>query len=106
LEVARPGRGHISIRETGFPRRLSRCTVTRAWRTGTQNGVSEREEKDVRVCKINMRECDERREYRNIRILAERLNFNIPERAWNNLGYEYNLLHHGLDSAVVSWIDL
>ncbi|KAF2185814.1 hypothetical protein K469DRAFT_707480 [Zopfia rhizophila CBS 207.26] len=62
--------------------------------------------KDVRVYKINMRRSDERREYRNIRLLAERLNFDIPERAWNNSEYEYIFLHHVPDSAVVGWIDL
>ena len=31
--------------------------------------------KDVRVYKVNMRRSDERREYRNIRLLAERLGF-------------------------------
>jgi hypothetical protein len=61
--------------------------------------------KDVRVYMINMRESDERREYRNIR-LAERLGFDIPERAWNNSKYEYIFLHHVPESAVVGWIDL
>lgn len=40
------------------------------------------------------------------RLLAERPDFDIPERAWNNSEYEYIFLHHVPDSAVVSWIDL
>ena len=60
-----------------------------------------REGKDVRVYTVNMRESDERREYRNIRLLAERLHFVIPEHAWNNSEYEYVFLHHVPDSAVV-----
>ncbi len=60
----------------------------------------------MRVYKINGRKGDERREYRNIRLLAERLGFDTPERAWNNSEYEYIFLHHVPDSAVVSWIDL
>lgn len=76
-------------------------------------GVAQREaerrigegKKDVRVYKINMRRSDERREYRNIRLLAERLDFDIPERAWNNSRYEYIFLHHVSDSAVVQlWV--
>lgn len=62
--------------------------------------------KDVRVYTINMRKSGERREYRNIRLLAERLNFDIPERAWNNSEYEYIFLHYVPDSAVVDWVDL
>ena len=62
--------------------------------------------KDVRVYKTHMRENDERRVYCDIRLLAKRLDFDIPERAWNNSGYEYIFLHHVPDSAVVSWIDL
>jgi hypothetical protein len=62
--------------------------------------------KDVRVYEINMRESEERREYRNIRLLAERLDFDIPERAWNNSKYQYIFLHHVPDSAVVGWTDL
>ena len=62
--------------------------------------------KDMRVYKINMRKSHERREYRNIRLLAERLGFAIPERAWNNSEYEYIFLHYVPDSAVVGWIDL
>ena len=62
--------------------------------------------KDVRVYTINMRRSDEYREYRNIRLLAERLDFGIPERAWNDSEYEYIFLHHVPNSAVVGWIDL
>lgn len=61
--------------------------------------------KDVRVYKINTRRSDERRGYRNNRLLAERLDFDIPECAWNNSEYEYIFLHHVSDSAVVGWID-
>jgi hypothetical protein len=61
---------------------------------------------DVRVYEINMRRSAERREYRNIRRLAERLELDIPERAWNNSEYEYIFLHHVPDIAVVGWIDL
>lgn len=76
-------------------------------------GVAQREaerrigegKKDARVYKINMRRSDERREYRNIRLLAERLDFDIPKRAWNNSRYEYIFLHHVPDSAVVQlWV--
>ena len=77
-------------------------------------GVAQREaerrigegKKDVRVYEINMRRSDERREYRNIRLLAERLDFDIPERAWNNSKYEYIFLHHVPDSAVVGLMKL
>lgn len=62
--------------------------------------------KDVRVYKINMRRSDERREYRNIRRLVERLGSDVPECAWNNSEYEYIFLCHVPDSAVVGWIDL
>ena len=64
------------------------------------------EGKDVRVYKINMWESDERREYRNIRLLAAMLDFDIAEHAWNNPEYQYIFLHHVPDSAVVGWIDL
>jgi hypothetical protein len=37
---------------------------------------------------------------------AERLDFDIPELAWNNSEYEYIFVHHVPDSAVVDWIDL
>lgn len=62
--------------------------------------------RDVRVYKINMRRSHAPREYRNIRLLAERLEFDIPERAWNNSEYEYIFLHHVPDIAVMGWIDL
>ena len=65
-----------------------------------------RGKKDVRVYMINMRESDERREYRNIRLLAERLDFDIPELAWNNSEYECVFLHHVPDSAIMGWTDL
>lgn len=65
-----------------------------------------RGKKDVRVYMINMRKSDERREYRNIRLLAERLDFDIPELAWNNSEYEYVFLHHVPYSAIVAWMDL
>ncbi|KAL8929868.1 MAG: hypothetical protein Q9208_001012 [Pyrenodesmia sp. 3 TL-2023] len=77
-------------------------------------GVAQREaerrvadgKRDVRVYTIDMRRSDERREYRNIRRLAEKLDFDIPEPAWNNSKYEYIFLHHVPDSAVVVWNDL
>ena len=62
--------------------------------------------KDVRVYEVNMRKSHERREYRNIRLLAERLDFDIPERAWNNSEYEYIFLHHVPDSAIVGWTSI
>ena len=62
--------------------------------------------KDVRIYEINMRESDERREYRNLRLLAEKLDFDIPERAWNNSKYEYIFLQHVPDSAVIGWTEL
>ena len=62
--------------------------------------------KDVRVYEINMRKSHERREYRNIRRLAERLDLDIPERAWNNSKYEYIFLHHVPESAVMGRFDL
>ena len=100
---ARP-RG-ISIGETGFPRHSFRYN---------NEGVAHREaelrigegKKDVRFYQNRMRISDERREYRNIRLLAERLDFDMPERAWNNSEYEYIFLHHVQDSAVVGWIYL
>ena len=61
---------------------------------------------EVRVYKINMRRSDERREYRNLRLLAEKLDFDIPERAWNNSKYEYIFLQHVPDSAVIGWTEL
>ena len=60
----------------------------------------------VRVYKINMRRSDERREYRNLRLLAEKLDFDIPECAWNNSKYEYIFLQHVPDSAVTGWTEL
>ena len=62
--------------------------------------------KDVRVYEINMRRSDERREYRDIRRLAEGLEIDIPERAWNNSKYEYIFLHHVPDSEVVGWTEI
>ena len=64
------------------------------------------EKKDVRVYEINMRESDERREYRNVRRLATMLDIDIPERAWNNSKYEYIFLHHVPDSAIVGWTEM
>ena len=60
----------------------------------------------MRVYKINIPQSDEHREYGNIRLLAARLDFDIPEHAWNNPEYEYIFLHHVPDCAVVGWIDL
>ena len=57
---------------------------------------------DVRLYTIDMRESDERREFRNIRGLAERLGFDIPDCAWSNSEYEYIFLHHVPDSAIVA----
>jgi hypothetical protein len=56
--------------------------------------------KDARVCKIVMR-INERKEYRDIRLLAERLDFDIPECAWNNSDYKYIFRHHIPSSVVV-----
>ena len=61
---------------------------------------------EVGVYKINMRRSDERREYRNLRLLAERLDIDIPECAWNNSKYEYIFLHDVPDSAVVDWTEM
>ena len=61
---------------------------------------------EVRVYKINMRRSNKRREYRNLRLLAEKLDFDIPERAWNNSKYEYIFLQHVPDSAVIGWTEL
>ena len=44
-------------------------------------------------------------EWRNVRILAKRLDLDIPEYAWNNSKYEYIFLHHVPDSAVVDCDD-
>jgi hypothetical protein len=62
--------------------------------------------KDVRVYVINMRKSAERREYRNIPVLARKLALKIPNRARNNSKKEYIFLHHVPDSAVVDWIDM
>ncbi|KAF2844317.1 hypothetical protein T440DRAFT_473484 [Plenodomus tracheiphilus IPT5] len=53
-----------------------------------------------------MRVSDERREYRDIRRLAGKLSFDIPEYAWNNSMHEYVFLHDVPVSAIVGWIDL
>ena len=66
----------------------------------------DREKDNVRVYKINMRRSHERREYRDLRRLADGLDFDIPDCAWNNSKYEYIFLHHVPNSAVVGWIDL
>ena len=58
---------------------------------------------DVKVYEINMRRTKERREYRDLRCLADGLGFHIPKRALNNSVYEYILLHHIPDDAVVDW---
>ena len=61
---------------------------------------------DVKVYTINMRRSRERRQWRNVRILAERLDLDIPEYAWNNSKYEYIFLRHVPDSAVVDCDEL
>ena len=61
---------------------------------------------DVKVYKIDMRKSNGCTEYRNIRRLAKKLGFHIPERAWNNSEFEYIFLHHVPNSAVVGWIDM
>lgn len=91
----------ISIGETGFPMYCDEGVAQREAERRIGEG-----KKDVRVYKINMRRSDERREYRNIRLLAERLDFDIPERAWNNSKYEYIFLHHVPDSAVVDLMEV
>jgi molybdate-binding protein len=62
--------------------------------------------RDVRIYKINMRAGNERTEYRNIRLLAEKLDFVIPKNAWNNSMYEYVFLSRIPDSAVIGMDDL
>ncbi len=62
--------------------------------------------RDVRVYEINMRRSDEPREYRNIRLLAETLDLDIPDLAWNNSEYEYVFLHYVPVSVVVYWDEL
>ncbi|KAH8682891.1 hypothetical protein BGZ60DRAFT_398917 [Tricladium varicosporioides] len=62
----------------------------------------------VRVYKIDtwgrVKKSGKPVEYRNMRVLAEKLGVYIPERAWNNSKYEYIFLHHIPESAVVrSW---
>ena len=41
-------------------------------------------------------------EYRNVRLLARKLCFYVPERAWNNSKCECIFLHQTPDSAVVA----
>ena len=55
---------------------------------------------------INMWKSDERREYLDILLLAERLDFDIPELAWDSSEYEYVFLHDVPYSVNVAWIDL
>ncbi|KAJ4305467.1 hypothetical protein N0V90_000998 [Kalmusia sp. IMI 367209] len=62
--------------------------------------------RDVRIYKINMRDSNKRTEYRDIRLLAEKLGFRIPDDAWNNSMHEYIFLYDIPDSAVVGWEDL
>jgi hypothetical protein len=64
--------------------------------------------RNVRIYKINMRAIarKERTEYRNIRLLAEKLDFFIPDDAWHNSLHEYVFLHCIPDSVVVGWEDL
>ena len=62
-------------------------------------------QRNVRVYTINTWRSDEHMEWRNVRILAERLDLDIPEYAWNNSKYEYIFLHHVPDSAVVDCDD-
>ena len=59
--------------------------------------------KNVRVYKINTRKRDEDMEWRELRRLADNLDFDIPDCALNNSEYEYIFLHHVPDSAVEGW---
>jgi hypothetical protein len=66
----------------------------------------ERGKERVRVYKIDMGKTSERREWRSIRRLARGLQYDIPNRAWNNSEYEYIFLHHIPSTAVVGQLKL
>jgi hypothetical protein len=62
--------------------------------------------RDVKLYTIDMHQIgrNERTEYRNIRLLAQKLDFHIPAIAWNNSMHEYVFLHCIPDSVVVECI--
>ncbi|EOA85396.1 uncharacterized protein SETTUDRAFT_42465 [Exserohilum turcica Et28A] len=61
---------------------------------------------DVRIYKIDTYACEERTEYRNIRLLAKKLGLYIHEEAWNNSMHEYIFLHFVPESAIEGWEEL
>lgn len=79
------------------------CEEDVAWREANRRVAAGK--RDVRVYKIDTRASNERTEYRNIRRLAENLEYDIPYDAWNNSMYEYVFLYFIPVSAVVGWDD-
>lgn len=56
--------------------------------------------KDVRIYKIDTYASEERMEYRNIRLLAQKLGLFIFHEAWHNSEHEYIFLHHVPEDAI------
>jgi hypothetical protein len=77
------------------------CEEEVAWREAERRVTAGK--KDVKIYKIDMHNIDrkERSEYRDIRLLAKKLELDIPVHAWNNSMYEYIFLHCIPDSAVM-----
>lgn len=61
--------------------------------------------RNVTVYKMDMhaRRKGERIEYRDIQLLAERLEYDIPHKALHNSEYEYVFLHRIPQSVIVGW---
>jgi hypothetical protein len=77
------------------------CEEEVAWREAERRVATGK--KDVKIYKIDMNATarGERTEYRNIRLLAEKLGFYIPSDAWNNSMHEYIFFRCIPDSAVM-----
>jgi hypothetical protein len=62
--------------------------------------------KNVTIIVIDIREAGCRVEYRNVRKLAKKLGYRIPDRAWRNSEFEYIFLHRIPASAIMRVIKL
>lgn len=80
------------------------CDEWVAWREAERRVTAGKS--GVKIYKIDTGARKERTEYRNIRLLAESLDYYIPFDAWNNSKHEYVFLYRIPDSVVVGWEDL
>lgn len=83
---------------------LTYCEEDLAWREAERRVIAGK--RDVRIYKIDIRASNERTVYRNIRLLAKKLDYHIPADAWNNSMHEYIFLYYIPDSVIVGWEDL